>query len=175
MAQSKLKLNPSKIEFLLIGSKSREKYLPPLAVLDNEMNPADSTRNLGVFLTVVWIFVSTTGVQFLFLSHKRTLPSHIKCHSRSVHPHTVDWMVFFSGFETGTPRGASHRVSSNSDTPTVVRHNYKNNKKLQIHHSVSKGIIKTPAEKSPLILLYIAISMTRWNFIYLFICTDVIS
>ena len=52
MAQSKLKLNPSKTEFFLIGSKSqREKFikLSPLAVLDNEMNPADSARNLGVF------------------------------------------------------------------------------------------------------------------------------
>ena len=52
MAQSKLKLNPSKTEFLLIGSKSqREKFINlfPLAVLDNEMNPADSARNLGVF------------------------------------------------------------------------------------------------------------------------------
>ena len=56
MAQSKLKLNPSKTEFLLIGSKSqREKFINlfPLAVFDNEMNPADSARNLGVFLTVV--------------------------------------------------------------------------------------------------------------------------
>ena len=52
MAQSKMKLNPSKTEFLLIGSKSqREKFINlfPLAVLDNEMNPADSARNLGVF------------------------------------------------------------------------------------------------------------------------------
>ena len=52
MAQSKLKLNPSKTEFLLIGSKSqREKFINlfPLAVLDNEMKPADSARNLGVF------------------------------------------------------------------------------------------------------------------------------
>ena len=52
MAQSKLKLNPSKTEFLLIGSKSqREKFINlfPFAVLDNEMNPADSARNLGVF------------------------------------------------------------------------------------------------------------------------------
>ena len=52
MAQSKLNLNPSKPEFLLIGSKSqREKFINlfPLAVLDNEMNPADSARNLGVF------------------------------------------------------------------------------------------------------------------------------
>ena len=52
MAQSKLKLNPGKTEFLLIGAKSqREKFINlfPLAVLDNEMNPADSARNLGVF------------------------------------------------------------------------------------------------------------------------------
>ena len=51
-AQSKLKLNSSKTEFLLMGSKSqREKFINhfPLAVLDNEMNPADSARNLGVF------------------------------------------------------------------------------------------------------------------------------
>ena len=53
MAQSKLKLNPSKTEFLLIGAKSqREKFikLSSLAVLVNEMNPADSARNLGVFV-----------------------------------------------------------------------------------------------------------------------------
>ena len=52
MPQSKLKLNHSKTEFLLIGSKSqREKFINlfPLVVLDNETNPADSARNLGVF------------------------------------------------------------------------------------------------------------------------------
>ena len=52
MAQSKLKLNHSKTDFFLIGSKSqREKLINlfPLAVLDNEMNPADSARNMGVF------------------------------------------------------------------------------------------------------------------------------
>ena len=40
IAQSKLKLNPSRTEFLLMSSKSRrEKFmnLSPLAVLDNEM------------------------------------------------------------------------------------------------------------------------------------------
>ena len=49
-AQSKLKLNPSKTEFLLFGSKSqRAKFinLYPLAVLDNEKYPADSAMNLG--------------------------------------------------------------------------------------------------------------------------------
>ena len=49
-----VKLNPGKTEFLLIGPKSqREKFIKlfPLAVLrnDNEMNPADSARNLDVF------------------------------------------------------------------------------------------------------------------------------
>ena len=49
MAQSKLKLNPSKTEFLLIGSKSqREKFINlfPLGIWAS-------------FLTEVWIFVST--------------------------------------------------------------------------------------------------------------------
>ena len=50
MAQSKLKLNPSKTEFLIGSESQREKFINlfPLAVLDNEMNPADSARNLGV-------------------------------------------------------------------------------------------------------------------------------
>ena len=53
MAQSKLKLNPNKTDFLLIGAKSqREKFINlfPLAVSDNEMNPANSAKNLGVFI-----------------------------------------------------------------------------------------------------------------------------
>ena len=52
MDQSKLELNPSKTEFLLIGSKSqRQKFinLLPRVVLDNKMNPADFARNLGFF------------------------------------------------------------------------------------------------------------------------------
>ena len=74
MGQSKLKLNPSN-ELLLIGSKSqREKFinLSPLAVLDNEMNPADSARNLVFFYDKLFEFSSAhfTGVQFLFLSHQ---------------------------------------------------------------------------------------------------------
>ena len=60
MAQSKLKLNPSKTEFLLIGSKSqREKFINlfPLAILDNEMNPADSSRNFGILFDSVLNFL----------------------------------------------------------------------------------------------------------------------
>ena len=60
MAQSKLKLNPSKTEFLLIGSKSqREKIINlfPLVVLDNEINPADSSRNLGILFKSVLHFL----------------------------------------------------------------------------------------------------------------------
>ena len=48
----KLKLNTSKTEFLLIGSKSQsEKFINlfRLVVLDNDMNLADSASNLGVF------------------------------------------------------------------------------------------------------------------------------
>ena len=59
MAQSKLKLNSSKTEFLLIGAKSqREKFINffPLAVLNNEMNPADPARNLCVFFNSGWNF-----------------------------------------------------------------------------------------------------------------------
>ena len=59
MAQSKLKLNPSKTEFLLIGPKSqRDKFnnLLPLAVLDNKLNSADSAMNFGVFFDSGLIF-----------------------------------------------------------------------------------------------------------------------
>ena len=37
-------------EFLLIGSKSQKENIFPLAVLNNEMNPADTAQNLGVFI-----------------------------------------------------------------------------------------------------------------------------
>ena len=44
------KFTPSKTEFLLIGSKSQKENIFPLAVLNNEMNPADTAQNLGVFI-----------------------------------------------------------------------------------------------------------------------------
>ena len=72
MAQSKLKLNPSKTEFLLNGSKSqREKFINlfPLALLDNEINPADSARNLGVFFD--------SGLTFVIKFHRCPAPFFI--------------------------------------------------------------------------------------------------
>ena len=51
MLSNKLKLNPDKTEFLLIGHKQqREKYLSmfPVTLMDVETKPARSARNLGV-------------------------------------------------------------------------------------------------------------------------------
>ena len=51
MTGSKLKLNPSKTEFLLIGTKlQREKFLNnfPCLLLGQETNPSTSAKNLGV-------------------------------------------------------------------------------------------------------------------------------
>ena len=51
MFRSKLKLNPDKTEFLIIGSKKqREKIstLWPISLINQEMTPTDSARNLGV-------------------------------------------------------------------------------------------------------------------------------
>ena len=51
MTGSKLKLNPSKTEFLLIGTKlQREKFLNifPCLLLVQDTNPSTSAKNLGV-------------------------------------------------------------------------------------------------------------------------------
>ena len=51
MTESKLKLNPSKTEFLLIGTKlQREKFLNnfPCLLLGQDTNPSTSAKNLGV-------------------------------------------------------------------------------------------------------------------------------
>ena len=51
MFANKLKLNPDKTEFILIGSqKSRNQLLPhfPINILGNQVSPAQSVRNLGV-------------------------------------------------------------------------------------------------------------------------------
>ena len=51
MTRSKLKLNPSKTEFLLIGTKlQREKFLNnfPCLLLGHDTNPSTSAKNLGV-------------------------------------------------------------------------------------------------------------------------------
>ena len=51
MSTNKLKLNPDKTEFLLIGNKrQRSNYLSmfPIQLLGVKTNPAESARNLGV-------------------------------------------------------------------------------------------------------------------------------
>ena len=51
MAGAKLKLNPSKTEFLLIGTKlQREKFLNNFQclILGQDTNPSASAKNLGV-------------------------------------------------------------------------------------------------------------------------------
>ena len=51
MFTNKLKLNPDKTEFILIGSeKNRKQLLPyfPINILGNQVSPAQSVRNLGV-------------------------------------------------------------------------------------------------------------------------------
>ena len=51
MSANKLKLNPHKTEFILIGSKKiHNQLLPyfPINILGNQVSPAQSVRNLGV-------------------------------------------------------------------------------------------------------------------------------
>ena len=51
MFANKLKLNPDKTEFILLGSrKNRNQLLPhfPINILGNQVSPAQSVRNLGV-------------------------------------------------------------------------------------------------------------------------------
>ena len=51
MFTNKLKLNPDKTEFILIGSKNNRKKLLPhfsINILGNQVSPAQSVKNLGV-------------------------------------------------------------------------------------------------------------------------------
>ena len=51
MTGSKLKLNPSETEFLLVGTKlQRDKFLNnfPCLILGQDTNPSASAKNLGV-------------------------------------------------------------------------------------------------------------------------------
>ena len=50
MIASKFKLNPDKTEFILIGTKARDKFKKnfPTKLLDQDATPTDSARNLGV-------------------------------------------------------------------------------------------------------------------------------
>ena len=51
MKSSKLKLNSNKTEFNIIGTKQLRHKLSnhfPVKLLDNDISPSDSVRNLGV-------------------------------------------------------------------------------------------------------------------------------
>ena len=48
MFANKLKLNPDKSEFILIGSRKNRNQLFPINILGNQVLPAQSVRNLGV-------------------------------------------------------------------------------------------------------------------------------
>ena len=53
MGNNKLKLNPDKTEFIVIGNdqiRSSLKSLFPVSLLGNTMEPAESVKNLGVIL-----------------------------------------------------------------------------------------------------------------------------
>ena len=65
MSTKKLKLNPDKTEFLLIGNeRQRSKYLSmfPIELLGVKTNPAKSARNLGVIFAKTFTFRSHISV-----------------------------------------------------------------------------------------------------------------
>ena len=77
MSTNKLKLNPDKTEFLLIGNeRQRSKYLSmfPIELLGVKTNPAISARNLGVIF----------GKNFTFRSHIFAVCSSCLYHMRDL-------------------------------------------------------------------------------------------
>ena len=82
MFTNKLKLNPDKTEFILIGShKNRKQLLPhfPISILGNQVSPAQSVRNLGV------VFDSN----FNFSNHVSQVIKSTRVHARDlyrIHP-----------------------------------------------------------------------------------------
>ena len=82
MFTNKLKLNPDKTEFILIGLKNnRKQLLPhfPINVLGNQVSPAQSVKNLGV------VFDS----YFTFSDHVSQVIKSTRAHARDlyrIHP-----------------------------------------------------------------------------------------
>ena len=75
MFTNKLKLNPDKTEFILIGSKNnRKQLLPhfPINILGNQVSPAQSIKNLGV------VFDSN----FTFSDHLSQVIKSTRVHAR---------------------------------------------------------------------------------------------
>ena len=74
MFTNKVKLNPDKTEFILIGSQNRKQLLPhfPINILGNQVSPAQSVRNLGV------VFESN----FYFSNHVSKVIKSTRVHAR---------------------------------------------------------------------------------------------
>ena len=78
MFTNKLKLNPDKTEFILIGSKNnRKNLLPhfPINILGNQVSPAQSVKNLGV------VFDSN----FTFSDHVSQVIKSTRVHARDLY------------------------------------------------------------------------------------------
>ena len=78
MFTNKLKLNPDKTEFILIGSKNnRKQLLPhfPINILGNQVSPAQSVKNLGV------VFDSN----FTFSDHVSQVIKSTRAHTRGLY------------------------------------------------------------------------------------------
>ena len=78
MSANKLKLNPEKTEFILIGSKNNHKQLLPhfpINILGNQVSPAQSVRNLGV------VFNSN----FSFSDHVSQVIKSTRVHARDLY------------------------------------------------------------------------------------------
>ena len=78
MFTNKLKLNPNKAEFILIGSpKNRKQLLPhvPINILGNQVSPAQSVRNLTV------VFDS----KFNFSNHVSQVIKSTRVHARDLY------------------------------------------------------------------------------------------
>ena len=78
MFTNKLKLNPEKTEFILIGSKNNHKQLLPhfsINILSNQVSPAQSVRNLGV------VFDSN----FSFSDHVSQVIKSTRVHARDLY------------------------------------------------------------------------------------------
>ena len=78
MFTNKLKLNPDKTKFILIGSKNnRKQLLPhfPINILGNQVSPAQSVKNLGV------VFDSN----FTFSDHVSQVIKSTRAHARDLY------------------------------------------------------------------------------------------
>ena len=126
-----LKLNPDKTEFILIGTKHfRDKYayLFPAEILDNEIVPSDSVRNLGV----------TFDNDFSFTKHINNV-----CRSCYYHMKDLRRIRRYLSVSVATAL-ANALVSSRLDYCNSLLHNVtaNNMKKLQVVQNSLCRIVK---------------------------------